>query len=109
MFQHKVKRNKKYNDEYKYTYVNLDFWKSFNDENLNNYIKLAIKNNYDLKIATLNVHPSLLPKYRGPSPIVSAIASGDKTTGVSIMKMALEVAAPGSTLNSPRCSKRFRW
>ena len=38
MFQHKVKRNKKYNDDYKYTYVNLDFWKSFNDENLNNYI-----------------------------------------------------------------------
>ncbi len=45
------------------------------------------------KVATLNVHPSLLPKYRGPSPIVSAIASGDETTGVSIMKMALEVDA----------------
>lgn len=55
MLRHKVKRNKKYNDDYKYAYVNLDFWKSFNDENLNNYINLAIKNNYDLKMATLNV------------------------------------------------------
>ena len=55
MLQHRVKRNKKYNDDYKYAYVNLDFWKSFNDENLNNYINLAIKNNYDLKMATLNV------------------------------------------------------
>ncbi len=55
MLQHRVKRNKKYSDDYKYEYVNLDFWKSFNDENLNNYITLAIKNNYDLKIATLNV------------------------------------------------------
>ena len=55
MLQHRVKRGKKYNDDYKYSYVNLDFWKSFNDENLNNYINLAIKNNYDLKMATLNV------------------------------------------------------
>lgn len=55
MLKHKVKRNKKYNDDYKYEYVNLDFWKSFNDKNLDNYINLAIKNNYDLKMATLNV------------------------------------------------------
>ncbi len=35
----------------------------------------------------LNVHPSLLPKYRGPSPIESVLLSGDMTTGVSIMKL----------------------
>ena len=35
----------------------------------------------------INIHPSLLPKYRGPSPIESAIYNGDKTTGVSIMKI----------------------
>lgn len=35
----------------------------------------------------LNVHPSLLPKYRGSSPIQSAILNGDKQTGVSIMIM----------------------
>ncbi len=36
---------------------------------------------------TLNVHPSLLPKYRGASPIESAILADDKTTGVTIMQM----------------------
>ena len=35
----------------------------------------------------LNVHPSLLPKYRGPSPISSAILAGDEETGVTIMLM----------------------
>lgn len=34
---------------------------------------------------TLNVHPSLLPRLRGPSPIQSAILQGEKETGVSIM------------------------
>ncbi len=55
MLKHRFKRNKKYDDSYKCEYVNLDFWNGFNDENLNNYINLAIKNNYDLKMATLNV------------------------------------------------------
>ena len=35
----------------------------------------------------INVHPSLLPKYRGPSPIESAIANQDAETGVSIMQL----------------------
>jgi methionyl-tRNA formyltransferase len=35
----------------------------------------------------INIHPSLLPIYRGPTPIESAIANGDKKTGVSIMKL----------------------
>ena len=35
----------------------------------------------------LNVHASLLPKYRGASPIQQAIINGDKATGVTIMKM----------------------
>lgn len=35
----------------------------------------------------INIHPSLLPKYRGPSPIESAILSGDQTTGISIMQL----------------------
>lgn len=33
----------------------------------------------------LNIHPSLLPKYRGPTPVQSALINGDKETGVSIM------------------------
>lgn len=41
----------------------------------------------------LNMHPSLLPKYRGPSPIQSAILHGDTVTGVSIMRLVLEMDA----------------
>lgn len=36
----------------------------------------------------LNIHPSLLPQYRGPSPIETAILNGDQKFGVSIMKLA---------------------
>ena len=35
----------------------------------------------------LNLHPSLLPKYRGPSPIETAILNGDTTFGLSVMKL----------------------
>lgn len=33
----------------------------------------------------INIHPSLLPRYRGPSPVAAAILAGDDFTGVSIM------------------------
>jgi methionyl-tRNA formyltransferase len=36
----------------------------------------------------INVHPSLLPRFRGPSPITAAILSGDAETGVSIQEVA---------------------
>lgn len=36
----------------------------------------------------LNLHPSLLPLYRGPSPIETAILRGDTTFGISVMKLA---------------------
>ena len=35
----------------------------------------------------LNIHPSLLPKFRGPSPYVSAILADERETGVSLMLM----------------------
>lgn len=35
----------------------------------------------------LNIHPSLLPKYRGPTPVQTAILNGEKTTGVTIIKL----------------------
>lgn len=35
----------------------------------------------------INIHPSLLPKYRGPTPVQTAILNGEKETGVSIMKL----------------------
>lgn len=41
----------------------------------------------------INLHPSLLPRYRGPSPIESAIINGDRETGVSIMKLSVAMDA----------------
>lgn len=35
----------------------------------------------------INIHGSILPKYRGPSPIQTAILGGDKKTGITIMKL----------------------
>lgn len=43
------------------------------------------------KYKTVNVHPSLLPKYRGPSPIRTPLINGDVKTGVSIMLLDHEV------------------
>ena len=39
------------------------------------------------KFACLNVHPSLLPRHRGPSPVANAILCGDELTGVTMMLM----------------------
>ena len=60
----------------------------------------------------LNVHPSLLPRWRGAAPIERAIMAGDEETGVSIMKLtagldsgpvclaATETIGPGDTWGS---------
>lgn len=39
------------------------------------------------KHGILNIHPSLLPKYRGPTPVPTAILEGEQETGVTIIKM----------------------
>jgi len=39
------------------------------------------------EIGIINIHPSLLPKYRGPAPIEAAILHGDNETGISIMRL----------------------
>lgn len=41
----------------------------------------------------LNMHPSLLPLYRGPSPIQSALINGETETGVTIMRLSLDMDA----------------
>ncbi|UTX51235.1 methionyl-tRNA formyltransferase [Candidatus Saccharibacteria bacterium TM7i] len=41
----------------------------------------------------INVHPSLLPLYRGPSPVETAIWNGDAQTGVSIMQLSAAMDA----------------
>ena len=45
------------------------------------------------KRGCINVHASLLPRWRGASPITAAILAGDATTGVTIMEMALAMDA----------------
>jgi len=46
---------------------------------------------HTLPKGVINIHPSLLPKYRGPTPVQTTILNGDKTTGVTIIKLDEEV------------------
>ena len=45
------------------------------------------------RLGTLNLHTSLLPQYRGASPIQTAIASGERQTGVTLMQIVRELDA----------------
>ena len=56
-FKSMVSKNKKNqkSDDYKFDYVNMNWWGNFNDDLLNEYIEKAVLNNYDLKMATINV------------------------------------------------------
>lgn len=45
------------------------------------------------KYGGLNIHPSLLPKYRGMAPVTRALLNGDKKTGVTIHKLAPKIDA----------------
>lgn len=58
------------------------------------YGKLLPKRTLDLfKGGILNIHPSLLPKWRGPSPVEAAILAGETETGVSIIKLSEKMDA----------------
>ncbi|CAL4324845.1 methionyl-tRNA formyltransferase [Buchnera aphidicola] len=54
-------------------------------------------------LGCINVHASLLPRWRGPAPIQWAILSGDKKTGISIIKMDKGIDT-GKILYSTSCS-----
>ena len=43
------------------------------------------------RLGTIGVHPSLLPKYRGPTPIQTAILNGDEETGASLFLLDEEI------------------
>ena len=45
------------------------------------------------RLGTLNLHASLLPKYRGASPIQTAIACGERETGVTLMRIVKKLDA----------------
>lgn len=48
-------------------------------------LSTKVLNQFSLGI--LNIHPSLLPAWRGPSPVQAAILAGDTKTGVTVMKL----------------------
>lgn len=56
-FKSMISKNKKtqQSDDYKFNYVNMNWWGNFNDDLLNGYIEKAVLNNHDLKMATINV------------------------------------------------------
>ncbi|WP_422667384.1 methionyl-tRNA formyltransferase [Buchnera aphidicola] len=54
-------------------------------------------------IGCINVHPSLLPRWRGATPIQSAIMHGDKKTGITIIKMNEKIDT-GKIIHSEICS-----
>jgi len=79
--------------EYKFTNVNLDWWKNYNDEILEGYIVKAIDNNQDLKIATLKVEEarqnvrlqfaSELPSATiGAAPALTKMPGASNTEGI---------------------------
>lgn len=58
------------------------------------YGKIIPQNIIDLFTpGIINVHPSALPRYRGPSPIEAALLHGDSETAVSIMQLSAEMDA----------------
>lgn len=73
--------------------LDTEFVKSLNTESWDVFIvasygKIIPANVIDIpKHKTLNVHPSLLPKYRGASPLQNAILDDAKQTGVTIMSI----------------------
>lgn len=71
-------------DEIKKIEFDISVTASFGQILRDNFLELA---------PCINVHPSLLPKYRGATPIQSAILNGDKETGVTIMKVVRAVDA----------------
>lgn len=54
-FKSMAVKNNKTSDDYKFAYVNMNWWDNFNDDLLNSYIEKAVLYNYDLKMATINV------------------------------------------------------
>ena len=69
------------------------------------------------RLGSINVHYSLLPKYRGASPVESAVLNGDTETGVAVQKMvykmdagdilALEKTELGANETAPELRKRL--
>ncbi len=74
-----------------------DFFESLSKESWDLFVvvaygKIIPEKIIDLpKYGTINVHYSLLPKYRGATPVESAILNGDETTGAAIQQMRFKL------------------
>jgi methionyl-tRNA formyltransferase len=98
---------------------NLDDWKVPSDKEYD--LAVVVSFGYfipphiisQFKYGAINVHPSLLPKYRGASPIQHAIMYGDEETGVSIQELddkkfdAGKILASATVVNFERFSPIF--
>jgi methionyl-tRNA formyltransferase len=79
--------------------IDEDFLKTFKEMNIDlgvvvAYGKILPQALLDIpRLGMLNVHYSLLPKYRGASPVEAAILAGETTTGVSIQRMVFKLDA----------------
>ncbi len=79
--------------------ITEEFVKEFSNYSIDLNIVVAYgnilpKSIIDMPIhGTLNIHYSLLPKYRGAAPLEGALLSGDKVTGVTIQKMVYKLDA----------------
>lgn len=81
--------------------LNYDFVKEINPDLIITcaYGQIVPQGLLDIpKYGCINVHGSLLPKYRGASPIQSALINGDKETGITIMEMIDKMDAGGMLL-----------
>jgi methionyl-tRNA formyltransferase len=66
------------------------------------FIPPEVLNKNHVNIAALNIHPSLLPQYRGAAPIHHAIINGDSETGVSIIELSPEKFDVGNIVEQKR-------
>ena len=60
------------------------------------------------ELEMLNVHPSLLPRWRGAAPIERAIMAGDAATGVTILRVVAGLDSGPSCPVARSCSARHR-
>ena len=71
------------------------------------YGKILPKEILDIpKLGCINVHGSLLPKYRGAAPIQWAVLNGDKKTGITTMYMDVGMDTGDMILNRRRVTSR---
>ncbi|CAB3976244.1 methionyl-tRNA formyltransferase [Candidatus Azoamicus ciliaticola] len=75
----------------KHLFPNLIIMVDYGEKIKKNIINIA-------KYGIINIHPSILPKLKGPTPIQTAILNGEKETGVSIIKINNKIDS-GNILN----------